>query len=95
MPVNPRVSSDVARPPLPLWASRLGRPSLSRPPFPSSPEEGLQQALALSDLGWQWLIARLQAQHPDASPTELRELAGHEVERGRRSRDQLTFRPRP
>jgi hypothetical protein len=81
---------------LPLWAQRLSRTveSLRSAPTPSSPEEGLRQAVLLADLGWRQILSRLRAEHPDWSDREIEDCAYRELENWKRFRDRLTFRPR-
>lgn len=79
---------------LPLWALRLDRTvsSLRHVQYPASPEEGLQQALTLAELGWRQIINNLRQSHPTASERELSDRAYQMVSDWHRIRDRLTFR---
>lgn len=80
---------------LPLWARRLGRSSLlsDLPNWPHTPEEGLRQSLALSDLGHRQLIERGRTDHPGISLDALFDLIYQQICAWQRLRSSLRFRP--
>lgn len=80
---------------LPLWARRLGRSSLlsGSPNWPHTPEEGLRQSLALSDLGHRQLIERCRTDHPGISLDALLDLTYQQICAWQRLRSSLRFRP--
>ncbi len=72
------LSSVASRP---LWLSGLAQVAaeLRLVRFPSSSEGGLRETLSLSDWCLNLVRARLQIQHPAASPAELDLLAYNEA----------------
>ena len=80
---------------LPLWAQRLRHtqrsPTLDTVSWPASPEEGLLQSLALSDLGHRHWLASLRQEHPDKSAQEVEQLAYDSATKWQDVRNRLTF----
>jgi hypothetical protein len=80
---------------LPLWAQRLHHnrqdPALRTTSWPASPEEGLLQSLALSDLGHRQWLASLRHENPDKSAQEVEQLAYDSATRWQGVRNRLTF----
>ncbi len=92
---SPPGSETKYRESLPLWARRLGRSSLlsGSPNWPHTPEEGLRQSLALSDLGHRQLIERCHTDHPGISLGALFDLTYQQICAWQRLRSSLRFRP--
>jgi hypothetical protein len=81
---------------LPLWAQRLGHSGghlLESPSWPSTPEEGLRQSLALSDLGHRQLIERTRLEHPNMSTEAVHEIIYRQICAWQQLRSTLRFRP--
>lgn len=80
---------------LPLWARRLGRSSLlsDSPNWPHTPEEGLRQSLALSDLGHRQLIEQCRTDHPESSLDAVLDLTYQQICAWQRLRSSLRFHP--
>ena len=80
---------------LPLWARRLRHtqqdPILDTTAWPASPEEGLLQSLALSDLGHRDWLASLRQEHLNKSAQELEQLAYDSATTWQDVRNRLTF----
>ena len=80
---------------LPLWAQRLRHtqevPALNTTSWPASPEEGLLQSLALSDLGHRHWLTSLCQEYPDKSAQEVEQLAYDSATRWQAVRNRLTF----
>ena len=80
---------------LPLWAQRLRRtqrdPIFDATSWPASPEEGLLQSLALSDLRHRHWLASLRQAHPDKSAHEIEQLAYDSATTWQHVRNRLTF----
>ncbi|MGH7229673.1 MAG: hypothetical protein ACREIH_10745 [Nitrospiraceae bacterium] len=79
---------------LPLWAQRLDRTmtDLRHVRYPATPEEGLQQALALADLGWRQILDCLRRSNPVVPDQELTDRAYQMVSDWQRIRNNLIFR---
>ena len=79
----------------PLWAQPLHHdrrdPALTTTPWPASPEEGLLQSLALSDLGHRHWLASLRQEYPDKSAQEVEQLAYDSATKWQGVRNRLTF----
>lgn len=80
---------------LPMWAQRLGRSSYSSEPshWPLTPEEGLRQSLALSDLGHRQLMERTRLEHPNLSAEAVQEITYRQICSWQQLRASLRFRP--
>ena len=79
---------------LPLWAKRLHHFSyISGPPnWPHTPEEGLKQSLALSDLGHRHLLDRARVDHPNLSIDAIHKIAYQQICAWQQLRSSLRFR---
>jgi hypothetical protein len=95
MPPSTFFSQEQNEQALPLWAQRLGHSRLlSEPPnWPATPEEGIRQSLALSDLGHRQLMERCRTDHPGISLDAVHDLTYQQICAWQRLRSSLRFRP--
>ncbi len=80
---------------LPLGAKRLYRSSSisEQPNWPHTPEEGLRQSLALSDLGHRHLLERTRIDHQNLSLEAIHKITYQQICAWQQLRLSLRFRP--